>query len=378
MAVWKGTAINPTSIYEKIYFNKNLSVEQVRELYNSVRDTNNNNYYIFAMDSACLMFGYVNGILTLYMQTNTGKGPTYFDEDNGWQYPNETLILDNKQGLAKYNGIDVGLENEKLASFVSGTEFIRIKAVKQKIVLHPIEDGWQNEGVDLYPRTSIDNIVTEDGTPLSEAELELSDAEPSANAKELKKVLMNGTEWKVSGSGGGEVLELEVADLTQPVSLDDATIEKLTNKVITTIRIITKVEESGVEVDAKLDFVFNCHITMDTTNVLVYITAVPLLGFDLYNLMVSPTDKVLMINPTPYRLLDACDVESNYYRVSESQTSSNTLGYAEFAEGRLIIKLNFDGENLENDRYIPSTKAVKNYVDNAIGTALTTILEGES
>lgn len=379
MGKWLGKTINPLGTYRGIYFNKSFDIGEVFKLLKQLpykeihgapaytifngKDSNENYVLVLAIYEPQSKWYEIhitkeyNGGTKMYTISPSSLENEYFDfgfEATG------TLDSENyNNGEEKYNDL--------IKTYVSSAPIRYDNSFS--IQMHPInEDGSLDKTINLFPKTRMSAIEDSEGNPVVETELELSDSEPSANAKELKKVLMNGTEWKVTGSGGGEeVLVLNVTSVEDPVYVDDATHQKIIDKKVPRIRLVMPQTQ---EIDISIDCQLNTALSQGGLENYVYTGWFQFMSLVLVVVYYDSSRKAFVYQS---------NIEyAKGGNIRDMQGSGNSLGTSTIVDGELTFRIYTDNETLENDTYLCKTKAVKAYVDNAIGTAVSTILEGES
>lgn len=150
----KGTAINPTGSYDKIYFNTSLSVDEVVNIMDKldfldlIGNGSTLEYYIYANPEGKLLHIYKqlndNNSFDyfIYLYDNSSSSQTYyFDSSVGWK-TNGVVDLQLINGLSKAPDSDyqIGQQNELLSSLISSTSFESAKEINSK-ALYRLPDG---------------------------------------------------------------------------------------------------------------------------------------------------------------------------------------------------------------------------------------------
>ena len=388
MGKWLGKTINPLGTYRGIYFNKSFTLGEVFEILKQLpykeifgapaytifngHDSNNNYILVLAVSEPQTRWYEIhitkryNGEIKMYNIRPSSLENEYFDF--GFEVTGTLDAEDYNNGEEKYNDL--------IKTYVSAVPIRYDNSFA--IQMHPInEDGSLDKTINLFPKTRLSAIEDSDGNPVEETELELSDAEPSANAKDLKKVLLNGEEWKVSGSGGGEeVLEVDgtLVDSGNFV-LDDATNEKIVSGKIKTIVI------KSVDGTNQIDLTFRAiekYVMPDMVNL-------NMVMFFSINSLFEPTAQFLAYDITTKTLAIASSVSleilSRKWFIGTNTVSESTEPIGSFVSyddnSTNYILLNVDKETLQNDKNLATTKAVKAYVDTKIEESVTTALSDD-
>ena len=179
MSNWKGTAVPNSGTIEKVYFNTNLSVEEVNYILDSINisyditnpeDTGDNiTEYLVLVDTsqsnAIIITKWTQDTYNWYridMMVN-GVGGTVFDSDEGWKVNEQVFNIENVLNLVaqQFNGYE--LQNDKLSSLFSITPFTQSE--DKNILMHPRNaDGTLNKNVNYYPRTKVGNLLASNGS----------------------------------------------------------------------------------------------------------------------------------------------------------------------------------------------------------------------
>lgn len=185
MANWKGTPVPNSGLVEKVYFNTNLSNDEVISLLSGLtysEDADNAYSILETTDESCRLVIMAGGLMIVDIARIT-------DMENGdmtpllWVSPNADSEMINAYGFSGWNpnvnGIvevnaevlstatngsyEIGLENDKLSSLFSITPFTQSE--DKNILMHPKnEDGTANKDVNLYPRTKVGNLLANNGS----------------------------------------------------------------------------------------------------------------------------------------------------------------------------------------------------------------------
>lgn len=142
---WQGTTIPDNGMVEKIYFNRNLSYDEVTDILKSLRfvDTpfTSDPVYPIVLFSGGLCFFVVDESDSKYAIYGTTDitNPSLatvvfsnftFDDKMGWH-----LIVDyidtNANVVSEYSGLPIGSQNDKLSSLFSTTPFVKIEGKPQ-------------------------------------------------------------------------------------------------------------------------------------------------------------------------------------------------------------------------------------------------------
>ena len=249
---WKGTAINPTGSYDKIYFNTSLSVDEVVKIIEGL------NYLEMDLPSYPIYLGTTSSTLQIVKEVSEDNiifyqiyawdnntqfyAGKYFDSRNGWLVEGAVdIVLSGGMNEIPGAGITIGSQNELLSSLISATPFEEDNTIKKSIVLNPIVNGIKDENVHLYPRTVITN--DENGNPMKSVEFSISNEEPSEEAVDAKKMTVNGREFRfASGGGSGETLEYELTEdqkLEGAIPITSEEYDKVAEEKVSKIKIKT-------------------------------------------------------------------------------------------------------------------------------------------
>ena len=136
---WQGTAVPNSGYADKVYFNTNLSVDEVVALVNTLEFTNTfaGPIYIVASlyeneNNSQIGIQIVNGVIAIV----AAGGPVFISEDafgmgfTGWKPDFVGEIAFSNDASDKYNigsdgDVTVGAENDKLSSLFSTTPFVK-------------------------------------------------------------------------------------------------------------------------------------------------------------------------------------------------------------------------------------------------------------
>ena len=135
MANWKGTTVPNSGTVEKVYFNTNLSIEEVYNLVNSIDyDFSIEDYGILADENfevylsivtanpseSFVISGRIGGEDVIIFSYN---GLEEYGVGDGWQTFNNPLTVNTTVISEDVEGIPIGTENSKLSSLFSITPF---------------------------------------------------------------------------------------------------------------------------------------------------------------------------------------------------------------------------------------------------------------
>lgn len=183
MANWKGTAVPNSGTIEKVYFNTNLSVEEVVEIISQLNfdysssDDFKDMVYILSTTTTATQLG-ANSLIVgkLTLEDNSIAYAIMYNEIPifsttseagfvGWSVDVTSPLEINAENTITYIEQAYGFDsqNDKLSSLFSITPFTQSE--DKNILMHPKnEDGTVNKDVNLYPRTKVGNLLASNGS----------------------------------------------------------------------------------------------------------------------------------------------------------------------------------------------------------------------
>ena len=212
MANWKGTAVPNTGAISVVYFNHNLSTDEIIDLIDSLTfhiDAGVLKLYFCGVmldeNNRCLMDLSASKMLDQESQVwhygisigdNTKSGSTQFytiwDTTDGWNPDFDDCIFTELILSSVYNGHQVGNQNEALSSLISVTPFIR-EAVIKSYTLNLVKTASDDYIKDIK-QAMIDKGIVEETIPDNELDEAISSFEGGGSTEIVElTVTENGT-----------------------------------------------------------------------------------------------------------------------------------------------------------------------------------------
>lgn len=218
----KGTPVPNSGTIEKVYFNTELSNEEVvATLDTIIFKTAYEQIYGNPMYCVCsnsnktfnIFVSKVDGKYSIYYQNGT-EGNTKVFENNMWMsfYDNPVIMNITAYNQEQGSPLPIGEQNDNLSSLFSIKEFESVE--EKKIQMHPTdENGELDKSVYLYPITKAENLI----------DVEFSE-ETSVNGKDLQTIKFGNDVWRIpkgssEGSGGESGSETYTNTTPTPASL---------------------------------------------------------------------------------------------------------------------------------------------------------------
>ena len=120
---WQGTPVPNSGHVENVYFNTDLSVEEVVEIMSQV-DLSNDVYVLIMNDDSSNGIAYAKDYGKYAI--SDANGNLYFDEAYGWT-PDINPIAINSEVIDLWNGMTVGLQNDLISSLFSSTPITKVE-----------------------------------------------------------------------------------------------------------------------------------------------------------------------------------------------------------------------------------------------------------
>lgn len=177
---WQGTAVPNTGYVENIYFNTNLSIEEVVSILKQINLENEYIVFLEQNEERTLFVGYNMAGLNEYVILDHNNNVCFSNVDGGWGFigwnTNITNpIVVNSEVLSEIGSTTIGTQNDKLSNIFSTTPFtnetIELSGEYDgsTIEVTDLSGGWQGttvpnsgyvENVYLNTNLSVEEVVS--------------------------------------------------------------------------------------------------------------------------------------------------------------------------------------------------------------------------
>ncbi len=177
---WSGTPVPNSGTVEKVYFNTNLSVEEVNEILNDIEFIDYGEgafgYIVFANNDMTkpIVISKFDGFVDILVNNSYAIFSTSGQSYIGWNPEKENYVDLNVEAESEIEGMSIGSQNSKLSSLFSTTPFVKeepakgsVYKVKTKVVPDSgyVDKIWFNTSLSIDEVVSIlDTLELADGT----------------------------------------------------------------------------------------------------------------------------------------------------------------------------------------------------------------------
>lgn len=165
MANWKGTPVPNTGNVEKIYFNTNLSIEEVVPILEDIYEKYSKGGVVDLLeyDNKTLTVAHIGATPSTWYIGDFNAPTIYFAENLNAGYSNFVGWNSSINGVIEVNNEVSGtIDLSEYSNLFSITPFTQSE--DKNILMHPKnEDGTVNKDVNLYPRTKVGNLLASNG-----------------------------------------------------------------------------------------------------------------------------------------------------------------------------------------------------------------------